>query len=56
MKKEKNNRISGKGREKRQKGAEIQKSRLIPVLKALEGEHVILTVELGKGGQDGKEA
>ncbi len=51
MKKEKSNRISGKGREKK------QGSRLIPVLKALEGEHVILTVELEKGGQqDGKEA
>ncbi len=56
MKKEKSNRISGKGNEKKQKGAKKQGPRLIPVLKALEGEHVILTVELGKGGQDGKKA
>lgn len=52
--KKNNNSISGEGREKKQRGAKKQGSRLIPVLKALEGEHVILTVELTGGGQDGK--
>lgn len=36
------------------RGAQKVESRLIPVLKALEEEHVILTVELTGGGQDGK--
>lgn len=53
--KEKSNDHFRKKRENVRKNAKRQESRLIPVLKALEGENVILTVDLAGGERYGEE-
>lgn len=53
--KEKSNDYFRKKRENLRKNAKRQESRLIPVLKALEGENVILTVDLTGGERYGEE-
>lgn len=53
--KERHNDHFRKKQENVRKNAKKQESRLIPVLKALEGENVILTVELAGGERYGEE-